>query len=255
MHSDFKDRIALVTGGGSGIGRAISLTFAECGAKVVIGDLSAEGGNSVVHEIKSSGGEALFHPCDVSRSEEVKALVRRTVEYYGKLDFAVNNAGIPGSHNELAEYPEDIWNKVLSVNLTGIFLCMKFEIPRMLDQNGGAIVNVASVAGFAAQRGTCPYIASKHGVIGLTKTAALEYARKGIRVNAICPGITSTPLIDKARSEVPKDIKRVFSGETIPMGRIADPEEIAEAAVWLCSKAASYVTGHSLVIDGGMIAE
>lgn len=248
-------KVVLVTGGGSGIGRAIGMAFATQGAYVVVADVAIENGNETVRLIKHKGGEALFVRCDVSKTRDVQRMVQKTVETFGHLDYAVNNAGIPGMHKSIVDYPEDIWNRVLDINLTGVWLCMKYEIPQMLKQEGGAIVNIASIAGLAAHTGAAPYIASKHGVIGLTKAAALEYAKEGIRINAICPGITDTPLIENARSEVPEEVKKVFSGETTPMARIALPEEIAGAAIWLCSNAASFVTGHALVIDGGMLAE
>ncbi|OGP56190.1 MAG: short chain dehydrogenase [Deltaproteobacteria bacterium RBG_13_52_11] len=255
MTQGIEGKVVLVTGGGSGIGRAIALTFAREGSAVVVSDVSGEGGNETVRLIMQNGGEAIFIQCDVSKAVEVQGMIQKIIKTFGQLDYAVNNAGIAGIHKYVADYPEDIWNKVLNINLTGVWLCMKHEISQMLSQGGGAIVNIASIAGFAAQRGASPYIASKHGVIGLTKAAALEYAKTGIRVNAVCPGITATPLIENARSEVPSEINKIFSGETIPMGRIALPEEIAGAVIWLCSNAASFVTGHALVVDGGMIAE
>ena len=248
-------QVVLVTGGGSGIGRAIGMAFATQGASVVVADVAVENGNETVRLIEDKGGEAVFVRCDVSKTGDVQRMVQTAIKTLGHLDYAVNNAGIPGVHKSIIDYPEDMWNRVLDINLTGVWLCMKYEIPQMLKQEGGAIVNIASIAGFAAHTGASPYIASKHGVIGLTKAAALEYAKEGIRINAICPGITDTPLIGNARSEVPAEVKKVFSGETIPMGRIALPEEIAGAAIWLCSNAASFITGHALVIDGGMLAE
>lgn len=248
-------QVVLVTGGGSGIGRAIGMAFATQGASVVVADVAVENGNETVRLIEDKGGEAVFVRCDVSKTGDVQRMVQTAIKTLGHLDYAVNNAGIPGVHKSIIDYPEDMWNRVLDINLTGVWLCMKYEIPQMLKQEGGAIVNIASIAGFAAHTGASPYIASKHGVIGLTKAAALEYAKEGIRINAICPGITDTPLIGNARAEVPAEVKKGFSGETIPMGRIALPEEIAGAAIWLCSNAASFITGHALVIDGGMLAE
>lgn len=255
MTGEMEEKVVFITGGGSGIGRAISMAFAAEKAKVAIADVSHETGNETVRLIKKNGGEAVFLSCDVSQTEDVSGAIRNTVKVFGRLDYAVNNAGISGEHYSVVDYPEKVWNRVLGVNLTGVWLCMKYEIPRMLKQGRGAIVNVASIAGLAANRGASPYVASKHGVVGLTKAAALEFAKQGIRINAICPGITDTPLIQNAMAEVPAEIKNVFSGEKIPMGRTALPEEIAGAALWLCSKAASFVTGHALVIDGGMLAE
>lgn len=250
-----EEKVVFVTGGGSGIGRAIGRAFAAEKVKVAIADISEEKGNETVRLIKEIGGEAISLPCDVSKKEDVLSAIRKTVKFFGHLDYAINNAGIAGEHHSIIDYPEKVWNQVLGINLTGVWLCMKYEISQMLNQGKGAIVNVASIAGLAANRGASPYVASKHGVIGLTKAAALEYAKQGIRINAVCPGITDTPLIQNAMNEVPSELKKVFTGETIPMGRLAQPEEIAGAAVWLCSDAASFVTGHALVIDGGMLAE
>ena len=255
MPGEMEGKVVFVTGGGSGIGRAIGRAFAAEKAKVVIADVSDEKGNETVRLIKEIGGEAVSLPCDVSKTGDISGAIRETVKVFGHLDYAVNNAGIAGEHHSVVDYPEKVWNQVLDINLKGVWLCMKYEIPQMLKQGRGAIVNVASIAGLAANRGASPYVASKHGVVGLTKASALEFATQGIRINAICPGITDTPLIQNAMSEVPEETRKVFTGEKIPMGRMALPEEIAGAAVWLCSNAASFVTGHALVIDGGMLAE
>jgi NAD(P)-dependent dehydrogenase (short-subunit alcohol dehydrogenase family) len=255
MPGEMEEKVAFVTGGGSGIGRAICRAFAAERAKVVIADVSDEKGNETVRLIKKRGGEAISIPCDVSKKEDVSGAIQKTVKVFGRLDYAINNAGIAGEHHSTVDYPEKVWNQVLAINLKGVWLCMKYEIPQMLKQGSGGIVNIASIAGLAANRGASPYVASKHGVIGLTKAAALEFAEQDIRINAICPGITDTPLIQNAMTEVPEELRKVFTGEKIPMGRMALPEEIAGAAVWLCSGAASFVTGHALVIDGGMLAE
>ena len=253
MAGHVEGKVALVTGGASGIGRATALTFAREGAKLVIADMNEDGGQQTVHLITEQGGEAIFVRTDVSQAVEVQALISKAVETYGRLDCAHNNAGIAGGvRARTAEYPEDRWHQVIAVNLTGVWLCMKYEIPQMLHQGGGTIVNTASAAGLVGSRGTSAYVASKHGVVGLTKTAALEYAQQGIRVNCVCPGAIQTPMTDRAWSD-PARRARVIASE--PVGRIGNPEEIAEAVVWLCSDAASFVTGHAMSVDGGYVAQ
>ncbi len=254
MSSLFSSKVVIVTGAGSGIGRAAALAFAREGAKVVIVDIDAAGGEKTVSSIKDVGGESFFVKADVSRSMDVKAMVAICVEKYGGLDCAFNNAGIGGTpFVPVADYDEAVWDQVMGVDLKGVFLCMKYEIPEMLKRGKGAIVNTSSTQGLksGAVVGTA-YSASKHGVIGLTKTTAIEYASKGMRVNAVCPGFTET---DTAVNVVFHDKKikdRVIA--SLPMGRPAKPEEIAAAVLWLCSDAASYVNGHALVVDGGLIA-
>jgi NAD(P)-dependent dehydrogenase (short-subunit alcohol dehydrogenase family) len=245
-------KVALVTGGASGIGRATALTFAREGAKLVVADMNADGGHQTVHMITENGGEAIFVRTDVSQAVEVQALISKAVETYGRLDCAHNNAGISGGGRALtAEYAEDTWQQVLAVNLTGVWLCMKYEIPQMLHQGGGAIVNTASAAGLVGSRGISAYVASKHGVVGLTKTAALEYAQQGIRVNCVCPGVIQTPMTERALSDPIMQAQITAR----PIGRVGAPEEVAEAVVWLCSDAASFVTGHAMSIDGGLVAQ
>jgi len=215
--------------------------------------MNADGGHQTVHMITENGGEATFVQVDVTSASAVEAMISKTVETYGRLDCAHNNAGIAGGlRARTADYPEDRWHQVIAVNLTGVWLCMKYEIPQMLHQGGGTIVNTASAAGLVGTRGTSAYVASKHGVVGLTKTAALEYAQQGIRVNCVCPGAIQTPMTERAWSD-PARRARVIASE--PVGRIGNPEEIAEAVVWLCSDAASFVTGHAMSVDGGYVAQ
>src|SRR5438128_3179377 len=235
MAGRLEGKVALVTGGASGIGRATALTFAREGAKLVIADMNEEGGQQTVHLIIEQGGEAIFVRTDVSQAVEVQALISKAVEIYGRLDCAHNNAGISGGGRALtAEYAEDTWHQVIAVNLTGVWLCMKYEIPQMLQQGSGAIVNTASVAGLIGGRGIAAYAASKHGVVGLTKTAALEYAQQGVRVNCICPGVIETPMTARGLRH-PERRARIMA--SAPMGRIGTPEEVAEAVVWICSDA------------------
>ena len=252
MPGRVEGKVALVTGGASGIGRATALTFAREGAKLVVADMNEDGGQQTVHMITEKGGEATFVRTDVSQAVEVQALISKAVEMYGRLDCAHNNAGIPGGGRALtAEYAEDTWHQVIAVNLTGVWLCMKYEIPQMLSQGSGAIVNTASVAGLIGSRGLAAYVASKHGVVGLTKTAALEYAQQGIRVNCVCPGVIQTPMT----ARVLRDPARQAQITARPMGRVGTPEEVAETVVWLCSDAASFVTGHTMTVDGGYVAQ
>ena len=244
-------KVALVTGGGSGIGRASALAFAREGAKVVVADVAVEGGAETVRLIQQRGGEATFIKTDVSQAADVEALVARAVQTYGRLDCAHNNAGIEGAAATTIDYAEDAWERVIAINLKGVWLCLKYEIPQMLKQ-GGAIVNTASTAGLVGYRGGAAYVASKHGVVGLTKTAALEYAKAGVRVNAVCPGAIDTPMMGRITGHRPQRTERMAAAE--PVGRMGQPEEIAEAVVWLCSAAASFVTGHAMAVDGGITA-
>ncbi len=249
-------KIAIVTGGGSGIGRATALSFAREGAKVVVADVVVEGGEETVRMITTAGGDAVFIKTDVSQAAEVEALVRQTVATYGRLDCAVNNAGIEGTMGPLtAESSEENWHRVLAINLKGVWLCLKYEIAQMLQQGGGAIVNTASAAGLIATPGGSAYVASKHGVNGLTKTAALEYAKQGIRVNAVCPGMIRTPMAKRIYKTQPQFVGTEALATMQPVGRMGKPEEIAEAIVWLCSDAASFVTGLPMAVDGGMTAQ
>lgn len=246
-------KIALVTGGGSGIGQATALIFAREGAKVVIADVLVEGGEATVSQIKKGGGDAVFVKADVSQDAEVEALVQKAVATYGRLDCAFNNAGIAGAAARTADYTQKQWDRVIGINLTGVWLCMKYEIAQMVKQGGGAIVNTASVAGLVGFRHGPAYVAAKHGVVGLTKTAALEYAKANIRVNAVCPGVINTPMFEKGLQIDPRIADTMAARE--PIGRLGKPEEIAEAVVWLCSEAASFVTGLPMAVDGGWVAQ
>lgn len=253
MVEGLSGKVALVTGGGSGIGRSTALAFADNGARVVVADVAIEGGEETAREIEDRGGEAIFVRADVSRASEVEGMVDETIRAYGSLDCAFNNAGIEGQMGVLtADYPEDGFDRLVSINLKGVWLCMKYEIPRMLD-GGGAIVNTSSVAGLVGFPGISAYVAAKHGVAGLTKTAALEYAERGIRVNAVCPGVISTPMIERATGGSAEARSQMAASE--PLGRMGTPEEIAASVVWLCSDAASFVTGVPMPVDGGMVAQ
>ena len=253
MTRQLEGSIALVTGGAAGIGKAACLEFAERGARVAIADLKTERGEELAHLIESAGGEAIFVRTDVSRTGEVEALVSKTVGRFGRIDCAFNNAGIEGTLAATADCTEENFDRTLAINLKGIWLSMRYQIRQMLSQRGGgAIVNMSSVAGLVGFANLPAYVASKHGVIGLTRSAALEYATSGIRVNAICPGVIHTEMIDRVTGLDPAIEKQFVDLE--PMGRMGTPEEIAAAAVWLCSKEASFVTGHAMVVDGGLVA-
>jgi NAD(P)-dependent dehydrogenase (short-subunit alcohol dehydrogenase family) len=245
-------KVGLVTGAGSGIGRASARAFAAEGAKVVVSDVNAEAGAETVRLIAEAGGEATFVRCDVTVEAEVEALVAATVARYGQLDWAHNNAGGGGTPTvPVVEQRAEHIEQTLRVNLVGLFFCLKHEIPAMMASGGGAIVNTSSAAGLRAALGLGPYGAAKWGVNGLTRTAALEYARKGIRVNSICPGMTATPSVANWTKEVPERAAEVL--DRIPMGRMGTPEDQANAAVWLCSDRAAYITGVNLAVDGGQL--
>lgn len=247
-----EDKVALATGGASGIGRASCEAFAREGARVVVSDVDAEGGEAVARTIREAGGDALFVRADVAREEDVRALVRAALDHFGRLDCALNNAGTSGAGGPLQQISLEDFRRTLDVNLVGVFLCMKYEIQAMLERGGGAIVNVASGAGVIATPALAPYCASKHGILGLTKTAAVENARTGIRINAVLPGSTDTPMLRATMGGNPEIEKLVLRSQ--PGGRLARPEEIAEAVVWLCSDRASFVTGDSMLVDGGAVA-
>lgn len=248
-----KGRVALVTGASSGIGRATALAFAKQGARLVLVDVNEIEGQQTAQLIRDGKGEAAFLACDVSQTAEVQAVVTAALEAYGRIDYAFNNAGIEGDQGMTADSTEQNWDRVLAVNLKSVWACMKYEIPVMLRQGGGAIVNCASIAGLVGFPGVPAYVASKHGMIGLTKTAALEYVKNNIRINAVCPGVIDTPMITRY-THGDKGIEGQLAAAE-PIGRVGRPEEIAEAVLWLCSDKASFVTGHALVVDGGWVAQ
>lgn len=244
-------KVAIVTGASSGIGRATALAFAREGVKVVVSDVNVPGGEETVRLIEAQGGEAIFVACNVADAAEVKALVEATVAAYGRLDFACNNAGIGGEANMTADYSLEGWEKVIGVNLTGVFLGMKYQIPEMLKVGGGAIVNMASILGHVGFGGAPAYVSAKHGVIGLTKTAGIEYAKQNIRVTSVCPAFIHTPMVDDG---LPAEVKAQL--ETAhPIGRMGTPEEIADLVVFLCSEGGAFMTGNPILVDGGYVAQ
>jgi NAD(P)-dependent dehydrogenase (short-subunit alcohol dehydrogenase family) len=250
MEREFENKVAIVTGGSFGIGRATAIMFAQRGAKVAIVDWVED--HEALNAIQQGGGEAIFIKCDVSKANDVQAMVEQTIQTFGRLDYAFNNAGIEGESAPTHEVTEENFEKVIGINLKGVWLCMKYQIPHMLRQGKGAIVNCSSIAGVIGFPGIPIYTASKHAVIGISKAAALEYATTGLRVNAVCPGVIQTPMIDRFIEKNKTTKEAMISGE--PIGRAGTPEEIAEAALWLCSDASSFVTGHALLADGGWVA-
>lgn len=251
--ADFKGKVAVVTGAASGIGRESALAFARAGARVVCSDVTVDGGEETVRMIADMGGDAIFVKCDVSLDADVRAMVDKTIETYGRLDYAHNNAGIEGIAGPCVACTEENWDKTIGINLKGVFLCCKHEIPEMLKGGGGAIVNTASVAGLVGFAGIPAYCASKGGVVQLTKEIALDYAKDNIRCNAVCPGIIHTPMIDRFTSGDPEALKAMEATE--PVGRLGKPSEIADAVIYLCSDKATFVTGVAMPVDGGFVAQ
>ena len=253
-NGSFAGKVAFVTGAASGIGRAAALAFAREGASVVVADVSEEGNQQTARMIEEQGGRALAVRCDVTRTEDVRAALERTVEAFGRLDVAFNNAGVePRKLVPTAEVEDAEWDRIINIDLRGVFLCMKHEIPLMLKQGGGAIVNTSSGAGIIGIKGNPAYTAAKHGVIGLTRATALDYASANIRVNAVCPGYVDTPMMARFTGDTAEGRARVVSEE--PIGRMAQPEEIANAVLWLCSDASSFTVGHALIVDGGQTVQ
>ena len=245
-----ENKVALITGAGSGIGKATALLFAEQGAKVVVSDINEDNGSSAVEELKKNGGDAFFIKADSSKPEDNEALVKQTIQKYGRLDIAVNNAGIGGPLSATGEYPIDGWQKVIDINLSGVFYGLRYQIPVMLEK-GGSIINVASILGQAGTKFSPAYVAAKHGVVGLTKAAALEYADKNIRINSIGPGYIKTPLVMKSLDDAARNALVGLH----PIGRLGESEEIAELILWLASSKSSFVTGAYYPIDGGYLAQ
>jgi len=254
MAEKLDGKVALVTGGGSGIGKASALALAREGAKVVVCDISVEGGQATVGAIEGAGGHAIFVKADVSRRTDVEALISKTIEVYGQLDCAFNNAGIEGQVGvPISDSSEDEWDQVVDINLKGVWLCMKYELAQMEKQGHGAIVNTASIAGLVGGSFGAAYYASKHGVVGLTKAGAIEYGKSNIRVNAVCPGVIRTEMAERLL----KDNQSVEEAITAlhPLGRLGTSAEVADTVVWLCSDASSFVTGQAIAVDGGYVAQ
>jgi NAD(P)-dependent dehydrogenase (short-subunit alcohol dehydrogenase family) len=247
--SKFEGKVSVVTGAGSGIGRATALAFAREGASVAVADILEQDNQETARMIMDLGGHALAITCDVARNDDVRRALDETVKTFGRLDFAFNNAGIEYAFKPAAEITEEEWDRIIDIDLRGVFLCMKHEIPLMLKQGGGAIVNTSSGAGVKGFKGGAAYVAAKHGVVGLTKAAALDYAQSNIRINAVCPGIIDTSMMQRFTGGTPEGRQTVIAQE--PVGRMGTPDEIAAAVVWLCSDAASFVVGSAMVVDGG----
>ncbi|MCD7971086.1 MAG: glucose 1-dehydrogenase [Candidatus Azobacteroides sp.] len=248
----FTDKVAIVTGGGSGFGQAMSELYAKKGAKVVVSDISEDGGQKTVEAIRQAGGDAYFVKSDVSKPEECENLVQETIRKYGRLNIAFNNAGIGGANALIGDYPVDKWDQIIAVNLSSVFYCMHYEIPEMLKSGGGVIVNMSSILGQVGFAGSCGYVAAKHGVVGLTKNVALEYGNKGIRANAVGPGFVDTHLTH----DLMTDKKEYdFLVEKHPMGRLGKVEEIVDLVLWLSSDRASFCNGAYYPVDGGYLAK
>ncbi|SFD56357.1 SDR family oxidoreductase [Massilia yuzhufengensis] len=248
----FAGKVALVTGAASGIGRATALAFGRAGAHVVVADTAVDGGHATAAMIVESGGKALFVRSDIARAGEVEALVEKAINYYGRLDIAVNNAGVDEESAPVADGDEEQFDRIMAANVKGVWLCMKYQLRQMLKQGSGTIVNVSSVSGLVGAPGRAVYAASKHAVVGLTRSAAAEYARDGIRINVLCPGGVKTPMLARFAERDPSAEKKLRAAH--PMGRFAEAGEVAQAALWLASDGASYVNGHEMVVDGGFTA-
>ena len=248
---DFSDKVALVTGGASGIGKACAQILAQNGAKVVISDIAEDEAKEVIETIEQAGGEVSFVEADVSEPEQVEKMVRHAVSTFGKLNIAVNNAGISGESNVIADYSLESWHKVIAVNLNSVFYCLKYELPALLEAGGGAIVNMASILGSVGMAQSAAYVTAKHGVVGLTKNAALEYSKEGIRVNSVGPGFIKTPLLE---GNLDKETQDMLTG-LHPIGRMGEAQEVAKLVAFLCSEDASFVTGSYYTVDGAYTAQ
>ncbi len=248
MTTEMTGKVAVVTGAGAGIGRAVALAFGRSGARVMVSDIDQKAARTTASLIEAAGGTAAFTPCDVSETGDVQEMIDAAVKQFGRLDYACNNAGIHNPTPEtLVDADERVWDRIIAVNLKGVFLCMKHEVRQMIAQKSGVIVNVASLSGIVAEPGCYAYVAAKHGIMGLTKTAAFDFAKSGIRINAVCPGPIDTPGLAEAGEEFKQRLR-----ETTPLGRIRRAEEVAAAVLWLCSDVAGFVTGTGIVIDGGI---
>jgi NAD(P)-dependent dehydrogenase (short-subunit alcohol dehydrogenase family) len=248
-----RGKVALVTGGASGIGRAAAVVFARHGAQVVVADTDSTGGAATVDQVRQQGGEAMFWKADIAEASEVERMIVQAASRFGRIDCAFNNAGVEGAMGSFADIAEPDWDQLMRVNLRGTLQCMKQEVHHMLEHGGGCIVNNASIAGLVGTVANATYTAAKHGIIGLTRSAALEYARRGVRINAVCPGGIDTPMLARLVQGVPAVLSALEALH--PIGRIGQPCEVAEAAAWLCSDLASFVVGHALVVDGGYTAQ